>query len=1098
MKYLVYFLLFYITISETASGQKIEQINSGETIKRGAALYDSGQYKSALIELNKVNRSDTNYVWSVYEKALTCEADSQYSQAIKYCEEGLALKEQREYEAELYNTYGNTLNEMGQPEKALKIFDAALARYPVYSLFYYNKGVVMLGLNKLEEAEHLFQQSLVINPYMYSAHFQLGVAALKQGKIIPAFLSLTGYLLVNPEGRFWQKSVNLLNQISKGTDEILQLKNKRTISQSENYQEAEDILLSKIALDNAYKPVSSLDDPICRQIQAMFEKLEFKDDDGDFWIQYYLPYYKKVFNEGKFEPFIYEIFSNVKLQVIQDYTKKNKKTLEAFTNDAADYFNNIRATRVLKKKDRDTVSRRYYYENGLLFGKGLLVNNGKMLNGYWEFYYPQGTIKSKGIFDARGERDGTWLIYFRSGKLKAKETSSNGKLEGVQEYYFENGNPSSIENYTHGDPDGLVTTYYYGGYTRSVTRYKAGKKDGEVKKYFSNGNLESTDTYSNGVQNGTSKAYFKSGALKEVEQYSNGKAEGIYKAYHENGTIATEGQNIKDNADGEWKYYYDKGKLQEKRNYVNGLEDGNHEEYYEGGQLSASYQSKKGKENGESDLIDKDGKVFGKYIYDNGIVKSAKYFDKSGVQLSAAEKIDDIFNIITYTPDGHKKAHLYYNKKGDLDGPDTTFYPSGKIAAVTYYKSGKENGIAVSYYLNGTIKTEVNMTDGKENGLYTGYYLNGRPETSGWFADGEWQGEWQFYDEAGRITTKSYYLDGDLDGYKELFHPDGKKYTEEKYKTGWLEKLTQFDDAGNVMAVDSLPKSSGKYTLVYPGGKTMEQGCYVNGEFEGPYKTYYFDGSLESSYFYKKGVRDSSFVSYIYGGLKKSEGMYKNGSKTGVWREYNDDGKLTSTLQYENDALNGAKTYYLPNGSKYIVSVYKDDLLEGAEQRFDPDGTLAYEVYFEGDRAKAYSYLDKDGKLLAPIPISSVNGVMKSYYPNGKPSRDCTYNDGKKNGIELVYYNNGQLLSSDTASYGLSNGVYREYYKNGKPKSVYRYIIDNADGVCSDFDENGALKIEKTFDVGMSDGPAKYYENGKLVKTMIYRDGTLISSKNEK
>jgi antitoxin component YwqK of YwqJK toxin-antitoxin module/Tfp pilus assembly protein PilF len=592
MKYLIYFLLIYITISKTASAQNTELINSGEVIKRGAALYDSGQYKNALIELNKVNRSDTNYVWSVYEKALNCEADSQYSQAIKYCEEGLALKEQREYEAELYNTYGNTLNDMGQPEKAIKVFDAAIARYPGYSLLYYNKGVVLLGLNKLEYAEHLFQQSLLINPYMYSAHFQLGVAALKQGKIIPSFLSLTGYLLVNPQGRFWQKSVNLLNQISKSTDEILQLKNKRTTTQSANYQEAEDILLSKIALDNAYKSITTLDDPICRQIQAMFEKLEFKDDDNDFWIQYYLPFYKKIFNEGEFEPFIYDIFSNVKLPAIEAYNKKNKKTLEAFTNDAADYFNNIRATRVLMKKDRDTLNCRYYYENGLLFGKGKLVNSGKTLNGYWEFYYPQGNIKSRGIFNANGEREGTWLIYFRSGKLKAKETSKNGKLEGLQEYYFENGNPSSTENYANGDPDGVVTTYYYAGNTRSITRYRAGKKDGEVKTFFSNGNLESLDFYVNGALNGLSKAYFKSGVLKEVEQYSNGKAEGPYKAYHENGAIATEGQNIKDNAEGEWKYYFDNGKLQEKRNYVNGLEDGLHEEYDESGQLSASYQSK--------------------------------------------------------------------------------------------------------------------------------------------------------------------------------------------------------------------------------------------------------------------------------------------------------------------------------------------------------------------------------------------------------------------------------------------------------------------------------------------------------------------------
>jgi len=1098
MKYLILFLLITITFSETASAQKIELINSGEVIKHSAALYDSGKYKSALIELNKVNRSDTNYVWSIYEKAINCEADSQYSQAIKYCQEGLALKEQREYEALLYNTYGNTLNDMGQRDKAVQVFDAAIARYPGYSLFYYNKGVVFLDLNKYDEAEHWFQKTLLINPYMYSAHFQLGVVALKQGKIIPSFLSLIGYLLVNPEGKYWQNSINLLSHISKSSDDILEFKNKRTAAPTENYQEVEDILLSRIALDNAYKPITTLDDPICRQIQAVFEKIDFKDSDNDFWMQYYMPYYKKVFNEGKFEPFIYHIFSNVKITAIEDYNRKNKKTLETFTDDAADYFNTIRATRVLINKDRDTVNSRYYFENGEILGKGILVNNGKTLNGYWELYYPAGNIKSKGNFNKNGEREGEWTGYFRSGKLKAREFSKNGKLDGLQQYYFENGNPSSIENYTNGQPDGLITTYYYAGNTRSVTNYKAGKKDGEVKAYYFNGNLQSVDNYINGAVNGTSKAYFKSGAVKEITQYSNGKTEGPYKLYHENGTIATEGQNIKDNAEGEWKYYFDDGKLQEKRNYINDLEDGIHEEYYESGQLSNSYPNKKGKINGESDMLDKDGKVFARYIYDNGIIKSAKYFDKSGAQLSTEEKIDDIFNIITYTPDGHKKAHLYYNKKGDLDGPDTSFYPSGKIEEINYYKNGKENGMSISYYLNGKEKSEVNMTDGKEDGLYSEFYFNGEPEITGWFVADEWQGEWRFYDESGRLTTRSYYLDGDLDGYKEAFHPDGKKYSEEKYKTGWLERITQFDEAGNVMAIDSFPKSSGKYTLVYPGGKTMEQGNYVNGGLDGSYKTYYFDGSLESSYFYKKGARDSSFVNYYYGGLKKSEGLYKNGNKTGLWKAYDEDGKLASTTEYVNDAMNGVKTIYLPNGSKDRVSVYKDDLIEGPEQKYDPDGTLAYEVLFEGDKAKSFSYLGKDGNLLPQIPLTSGNGVMKSYYPNGKLSRECVYNDGKKTGLDVAYFDNGQVMLQDTASYGISIGLSKEFYKDGKTKSIYQYKIDNANGVCSEFDEKGMLKLEKAYDVGISDGPAKYYENGKLVKTMIYRDGTLISSKNEK
>src|ERR1700733_5151356 len=102
MKVFKTLLALFILYSNTLVAQKYELINSGEVIKAGTILYDSSQFKKAITMFDKVSRSDTNYVWSLYEKAISCEADSQYNQAIKYCEEGLSLKEQREYEPDLY------------------------------------------------------------------------------------------------------------------------------------------------------------------------------------------------------------------------------------------------------------------------------------------------------------------------------------------------------------------------------------------------------------------------------------------------------------------------------------------------------------------------------------------------------------------------------------------------------------------------------------------------------------------------------------------------------------------------------------------------------------------------------------------------------------------------------------------------------------------------------------------------------------------------------------------------------------------------------------------------------------------------------------
>lgn len=1098
MRYLLFFILIFISYFQLSNAQNNQPINSGEIIKKSAKLFDTGQYKSALTELNKISRSDTNYVWSLYERAISSEADSQYTQAVKYCQEALALKEQREFEPELFNTYGNTLNDMGQYEKAVRVFDLAIARYPKYPLFYFNKGIVLLAQNKAKEAELLFQKTLLMNPYLYSAHYQLGIAALKQGKIVPSFLSFIGYLLVNPAGKYWSKSINFLSKMSNGSDEILEYKNKRDVALDPIYKNVEDILLSKIALDPAYKPIISLDDPVCRQIQATFEKLEYSNTNKDFWIQYYLPFYKSIYGDGSFEIFINHMFSNVKNESIQNYNRKNKREMSNFVEIAGAYFNHIRATNELTYKNRDTITQRYYFDNGSYQGRGVLTNNGKTLLGPWEFYYPAGNLKQKENYNSKGEREGERLFYFMSGNLEAKENWVAGKLEGEQQYYFENGNLSSVENYSQGVLSGQATSYFYAGNKKSVSNYKMNKKDGESRSFYSNGNLLSVANYTDGLLNGNYMEYSKDGHhLKETTFYVNGKSDGVYKSYFENANVYVEGKNVKDNAVGEWKYYYESGKIKEKRNFVNSIEDGMHTEYFENGITSVFYNVKKGKINGEAVYYDKDGKVFAKYFYDEGVLNSISYFDKSGVKISTSNKVDNLINIITYIPSGIKKGHQYFNLKGEQDSADTLFYPTGKIHQVNTYSAGELNGKSVTYYLNGNKKSEINWLHGKENGQYLSYYFNGKFETVGWMADGQNEGEWITYDELGRVNSKSNYLAGDLNGYKEEYLPNGKKTAEEKYHRGWLEKMTQFDTTGKVLTVDSFPKGSGKYKLIYANGKTMISADYVNGDFDGAYQTFYFDGSAESISYYRKGIRDSIYKSFYYGGIKCNEGVYTSGSKSGNWKHYDEEGTLTSTTSYLNDQLNGESVYYFKDGTKDYVSYYKEDLLNGVSEKYDPDGTLAYQVEFDEGNAKAFSYLGTDGKPLPFKPISIANGALKSFFPNGKPSRECSYSDGIKNGPDIIYFPNGKIRSIDTASYGITISVSKEFNNNGTLKSVFNYKLDNASGICREFNDSGVIKKEYSFVNGINHGTVKYFDTkGKLSKTYIYYYGILTAVKN--
>ncbi len=300
-------------------------INSGELLARGSALYDSGSYAPSIALYRKIDRNDTNYTRALYETSLSYYADSQFNEAIRYCQLAFAIGGSPNLEPDMYNEYGNAIDAGGNPEKALLVFDSAILKYPAYTLLYMNKGTVLLKLKRDHEAELLFQKALLIDPYSYSCHFKLGIAALRQGKLIPAMLSFIGYLLVNPEGRYEGSCISLLSSISKNEDDIQAYVNNRKETPADNYQLLEQIVQSKIALDSKYKPIIHLDDVISRQIQVVFEKMEYEEGNNDFWVQYYMPFYKEVFKANRFELFINHIFANVNLPEIQNYLKRIKK-----------------------------------------------------------------------------------------------------------------------------------------------------------------------------------------------------------------------------------------------------------------------------------------------------------------------------------------------------------------------------------------------------------------------------------------------------------------------------------------------------------------------------------------------------------------------------------------------------------------------------------------------------------------------------------------------------------------------------------------------------------------------------------------------------
>jgi antitoxin component YwqK of YwqJK toxin-antitoxin module/Tfp pilus assembly protein PilF len=1096
-KFFVASSLTLLLINLTAGAQENNPlIISGQLIQQAGNLYDSGQYKKAIALYSQIDRNDTNYVRATYGIGSCYFADSDFVRAMEYTQKGISVARSGEWEPDLYNQYGNTLDAMEDREKALHFFDSAIRKYPAYSILYLNKGVVLMNLNRWNEAEAVFKQALLIDPYCYSAHYKLGYCALQQGKLLPAMLGFVGYLLVNPEGRHKSSCIHWLGAIANNTDTIQSLLSRRTQDPDENYQLLEQILQSKIALNKSYKTLIQLDDPISRQIQVVFEKMEYQPSDSDFAMQYYVPFFKSTFNDHHFEYFINRIFLGVDIPVIKDFNKKYKKDITALTDDLVVYLNAIRSSRELIYSKRGTDSSAWYFTNGKLSSHGIFLPKPEKLLGDWSFYYGAGNVRFLASYDKDGNKQGPSTYYFFDGSLKGKESYQNGKQEGEERYYFSNGMPSSHSWYKNGLLDGESSTYFWTGSLRTVTRYSAGKANGVKVTYVANGDTSLVETYRLDTLTGSVCSFSKYGTPEVVAFYKNGEFDGPYKKYYPNGQLQTAGDYKNGKQEGEWRSWYANGQVKSVDHFVKNKAEGEYREYYENGTLRYSGNQKSGSFVGSLRYNDDDGKLYSILDYAGGKLQKGQYFDNTGNLLSTSAIADGKITLLEYTPDGVKLMQHTYNEKEETTGTETFYYPSGKISETIEYLDGSQQGPSTTYYADGRKKSETMYADGKMDGYHRSWYSHGQIQEEGWYKADQGQGYWIYHDELGNLTDSSYYTDDNLDGYKTDYTPNGKKESEFRYHSGWLVEWAQYDTTGKELKRFYLPGGTGQIRLIYPNGKPNRSFDYLRGEPLGPQTKWFFDGNLMETFWYKKGMQDSTYRAYYHNGTVSTEGQFRQGEKSGAWKYYDRNGKLNETEPYVHGQLDGLDTRYYDNGKPEFEIFYKEGKKQGRGRNFDPDGTLLYQVRYKDDDPIAYTYLDSKDSLVPEIPVLHNSGMLRAFFPNGKVSHTGEYLNGVFTGEQKLYYINGQVRRVLNRVNGVLEGSCITYYANGQLKMSTTYLHDNLHGLAREYNDKGVLKEESNYYNGALHGITRLFDDaGQVRETDYYYYGILLSAK---
>jgi len=226
--------------------------------------------------------------------------------------------------------------------------------------------------------------------------------------------------------------------------------------------------------------------------------------------------------------------------------------------------------------------------------------------------------------------------------------------------------------------------------------------------------------------------------------------------------------------------------------------------------------------------------------------------------------------------------------------------------------------------------------------------------------------------------------------------------------------------------------------------------------------------------------------------VKSEEGRFEHGIRVGIWKGYYPSGKPKQQITYQDGKPNGYAKFYYENGNVSEEGLWKENKWIGEYKFYHPNGNPAYEWKYSdsGKRTGVQKYYHENGKIMieGEWKEGKENGTIKEFDNNGKLIAEKTFNDGQLDAASVKIYTPNTNSTSDTNK---EQNNQQQVQEIKQPQNTNIDVFDG-NGFHKMF-KDGRLDREGEWKNGrLIDGKKYFYdENGKLIKTTIYKNGNI-------
>ena len=312
-------------------------------IDEGIALHDKGQYQQAIDKYKEVLKHDNSNVTASYEMAFSYLSLKNYDETERLCRDAIEKFPDSQTLKQVYTSYANSLDQRGQPEEALKIYNEGLEKFPDYYMLHFNKGITAYGLKNQYEAQSGFKNAAQLNPNHASSFFYLGVVEDQMGNRISAILALSRFLILEPKGErakqilpYLTEQVNNLHAYIKEGSSTATVSTAKARTDTTSYEFAEvEKNLGMLAVMSSIPGIADKKKTELGEfethMQTIFELLKaYKKDNTGFYWEFLAPFFIELEEKKYVETFVYDInsYENESKDVAKWLKKNNKKLSE--------------------------------------------------------------------------------------------------------------------------------------------------------------------------------------------------------------------------------------------------------------------------------------------------------------------------------------------------------------------------------------------------------------------------------------------------------------------------------------------------------------------------------------------------------------------------------------------------------------------------------------------------------------------------------------------------------------------------------------------------------------------------------------------------